>query len=84
LPWVIATVYHAAMGTTYEQPQGTLAIAVSVFVPEAALCLGIIVSREFECCGRVGALGGSLNSRRLLALLFASFWLIFLAVAFMS
>ena len=39
LPWVLATVYHAAGGTTYEQPKGTLATAVAVFVPEACLCV---------------------------------------------
>jgi len=84
LPWVLATIYHAANGTTYEQPAGTLATAVSVFVPEACLCLGLLVVREFNIGGDVGALGGSKMSRQLLACLFASFWFIFLAIAFMQ
>lgn len=84
LPWVIATLYHAFQGTTYQQPPGTLVTAVSVFVPEAVLCLGILIIREFDICGNVGALGGSKRSRQLIALLFACFWFIFLAVAFAS
>merc|ERR1719471_1995057 len=84
LPWVVATLYHAFNGTTYEQPKGTLATAVAVFVPEACLCLGILVIREFNLGGNVGALGGSKMSRQLLACLFASLWFIFLAVAFMQ
>merc|ERR1719471_1297623 len=84
LPWVLATIYHAANGTSYEQPAGTLATAVAVFVPEACLCLGLLVVREFNIGGDVGALGGSKMSRQLLACLFASFWFIFLAIAFMQ
>jgi len=84
LPWVLATVYHAAGGTTYEQPKGTIATAVSVFVPEACLCLGLLVIREFDLGGNVGALGGTKMSRQLLACLFASLWFIFLAIAFMQ
>merc|ERR1719300_77232 len=84
LPWVIATIYHAIQGTTYEQPAGTLATAVSVFTPCAAICLGVLVIREFEICGKVGALGGSPNSRRLIALLFSSFWVLFLVIAFIQ
>lgn len=84
LPWVIATLYHAFKGTTYEQPQGTLSVAVAVFVPLAVICLGTLTVREFSICGNVGALGGSKGSRQLLAAFFASFWLIFLAVAFVS
>jgi len=84
LPWVIATLYHAFNSTTYEQPKGTLSVAVAVFVPEAVLCLGILIIREFDMCGNVGALGGTKGSRQLLACLFASLWLIFLAVAFLQ
>merc|ERR1719300_2299726 len=85
LPWVIATVYHAAQGTTFEQPAGTLATAVAVFSVEAVACLGLLIIREFDwnpCGGSVGALGGSPTSRKLLAAVFMSFWFIFLAVAF--
>merc|ERR1719219_308094 len=56
LPWVIATIYHAIEGTTYVQPPGTLAVAVAVFVPEAALCLATLLIRR-KIVG--GELGGS-------------------------
>jgi len=82
LPWVIATLYHAANGTTYEQPPGTLAVAVGVFSVEAILCLGLMIIREFDIGGNVGALGGTKFSRQCLAALFMSFWVIFLVIAF--
>merc|ERR1711879_212857 len=82
LPWVIATFYHAAKGTTYEQPPGTLSIAVGVFSAEAILCLALMIVREFDMGGNVGALGGTKFSRQCLAGLFMCFWVIFLVVAF--
>jgi len=81
LPWVIATVYHAIKGTTYETPAGSLSFSVGMFVPMACICLGVMFYRNHT---GAGALGGSKFSRELMAYFFMSMWVFFLTMAMLQ
>jgi len=77
LPWMIATIYHTIDGSTYETPAGSLGFSVSLFVPMAIICLGIMFYRNH--IGE-GALGGSKASRQYMAYFFMAEWVFFLTM----
>jgi len=81
LPWVMATVYHAIDNSTYETPAGTLSFSVGLFVPLACICLGTMAYRNIN---GEGALGGSVFSRKVMAVFFMCEWVLFLTMVFLK
>jgi len=54
LPWTMATVYHAANGTTFVYPSGDLVFSVLVFFAFAFICIGLLIVRRFKFGGELG------------------------------
>ena len=77
-PWTLAAIYHAANGTTYEVPAGSLAFSVGVFTLCAIICLALlIIKRKFT-----GAeLGGTGFWRNGLGVILASLWFVYVLLS---
>jgi len=54
LPWVFATVYHAANGTSFLYPAGDLVFSTFVFFAFAIACLILLYIRRVQCGGELG------------------------------
>jgi len=54
LPWLMATVYHTAQGSTYNYPAGDLVFSVLVFFAFATICLVLLYVRRVYCGGELG------------------------------
>merc|ERR1711939_1106833 len=56
LPWVMASIYHAAEGTPggFHYPAGDLNFSVLVFFAFAVLCIGLLVFRRYVYGGELG------------------------------
>jgi solute carrier family 8 (sodium/calcium exchanger) len=78
LPWVIASVYAAVNGDTYEVPAGTLGFSVTVFCVEAVICISVILLRR-KYAG--GELGGPRNLKVGTAVFFVLLWLIYIILS---
>jgi len=62
LPWVMATVYHLAKGTTYYYESKDVVFSVLVFFAFAFLCLAILTIRR-----NVSWIGGELGGHKITA-----------------
>merc|ERR1711879_84395 len=79
LPWMIGVLWNEFDGgNEYKVPKGSLATSVVVFVPCAAACLGTFIVREWM---GIGALGGTVQGRQMLAGFFTSLWFIFILIS---
>lgn len=80
LPWVMATLYHAGMGTTYRYPSGDLNFSVIVFFGFAVACIGLLLVRRKW-------FGGELGGPKMPAYLSSAFlvfsWLAYVALSAM-
>jgi len=78
LPWTLASIYHAANGTTYVYPSGGLTFSVLVFFVFAVVCLGILLLRRYYAGGE---LGGRLFMCRLTSGVLVSLWVGYVVVS---
>jgi len=77
-PWTLAAIYHAANGTTYEVPAGSLAFSVAVFTICALICLALLVIKR----KLMGAeLGGKGFWRYGLGIILAALWFIYVLLS---
>ena len=80
LPWVLGTVYWLVQfDAPYEQPAGSLAFSVMLFLVCALICLAILVARRI-CLG--GELGGGGYARPFSALFCLCLWFVYIGVSF--
>lgn len=78
LPWVIACIYHAANGTVYEVPAGSLAFSVLIFTICAAICIGLlVVKRKMVGC----ELGGEGFWRNGVGAILAGLWFLYILLS---
>merc|ERR1712110_1035601 len=47
VPWVIATIYHAMNGSTFQVPAGALTFSVTIYIICAAIAITLILVRRF-------------------------------------
>ena len=81
LPWVLGTAYwHFKFdGAAYEQPAGSLAFAVIIFLICSLVCLAVLALRRL--CVK-GELGGAEPARTGSAILLAGLWVVFIVGCF--
>merc|ERR1712156_577135 len=46
LPWMIASIYHAANGSVFRVDAGTLGFSVSLYAITAIICVGLLMLRR--------------------------------------
>jgi len=78
LPWTLATIYHAAKGTTYIYPAGALVFSVFVFFGFAVVCIAVLIIRRYYCGGE---LGGNKMVAQGTSLFFVLLWLGYVTVS---
>jgi len=66
VPWVIATIYHAMNGTTFQVPAGALTFSVSIYILCAAIAITLILVRRFIPAFGDGSQGAELGGNKLL------------------
>ena len=82
LPWVLGTIYwKAKFDADYEQPAGSLAFAVIVFLVCSLICIAILVCRRVSVGGE---LGGAEPIRTCTAVVLFSLWVIFIVCCFIE
>ena len=79
--WSIAAIYHAARGEVFEVPPGNLAVSVTVFCIEAAICIAVLMLRRHRKIG--GELGGPKKYRIMTSFFFTSLWIIYILISAM-
>eukprot|EP00163_Fabomonas_tropica_P013589 TRINITY_DN2512_c0_g4_i2.p1 TRINITY_DN2512_c0_g4~~TRINITY_DN2512_c0_g4_i2.p1 ORF type:complete len:886 (-),score=274.86 TRINITY_DN2512_c0_g4_i2:228-2885(-) len=82
LPWVIATIYHAANDSVpdnYPVPEGDLSFSVLVFVICGTVCLVTLSVRRMKFCG--GELGGPKALKWVTAVCFCTMWLLYVILS---
>merc|ERR1711988_1962897 len=78
LPWTLASIYHAANGTTYVYPSGGLTFSVLVFFAFAVVCLAVLILRRYYAGGE---LGGNLMGCRLTSGTLVLLWVGYVVVS---
>ena len=81
LPWCLgATYWHFAFdGSAYEQPAGSLAFSVIVFLICCVVCLAVLLIRRMTVGGE---LGGQEPARTCTAVLLFLLWVFFIVCCF--
>lgn len=79
--WLIATIYHAANGTTFEVAGGeSLGFSVVIFCIFAIICIVILMVRRF--LPFIGAeLGGPMKYKIPTAAIFVSLWVLYIILS---
>jgi len=77
-PWLIATIYHTANGTTYEVPAGDLSFGVAIYLVTAVITLSVLMLRRFKVGGE---LGGPTSLKYGTASLFLMLWFIYVLLS---
>lgn len=79
LPWVIATIYEAAVNERdYYVPAGSLGFSVVVFIICASFCVVCLLVRRWKVGGE---LGGGKNGRLGSAIFLCFLWLIYIGMS---
>ncbi|XP_074662888.1 sodium/calcium exchanger 1-like [Tubulanus polymorphus] len=79
IAWLVATIVHAARGTTFKVKKGSLGFSVTIFCIFAFLAIIILVIRRHKSIG--GELGGSKRAKIITACVLTSFWLTYLLLS---
>jgi len=66
VPWVIATIYHAMNGSTFQVPAGALTFSVTIYIICAMIAITIILIRRFVPAFGDGSQGAELGGNKLL------------------
>ena len=81
LAWLVASIYHAANGDTFEVAGGeSLGFSVVVFCVFAILCIIVLMIRRFFPPIR-GELGGPLMYKIPTAIFFVTLWVLYIVLS---
>ena len=80
LPWVLGTIYwKVVFDADYEQPAGSLAFSVIVFLICSLICIAILICRRVVVKGE---LGGAEPIRTCTSIILAGLWVVFIVCCF--
>ena len=80
LPWVLGTIYwKVVFDADYEQPAGSLAFSVIVFLICSLICIAILICRRVVVKGE---LGGAEPIRTCTSIILAGLWVFFIVCCF--
>jgi len=83
LPWMIASIYHAAKGNSFKVNTGSLGFSVTIYTIVCGFGLGILMfRRQSRFCG-YAELGGPTGSKRISAILLVSLWIVYIVLSAM-
>merc|ERR1712088_577644 len=66
VPWVIATIYHAMNGSTFQVKAGALTFSVTIYIICAIIAITLILVRRFVPAFGDGSSGAELGGNKLL------------------
>lgn len=79
IAWSMAAIYHAANGSKFIVPVGSLGFSVTVFCIEALLAILILLLRRNPAVG--GELGGPKSVKSITSSIFVCFWLFYVFIS---
>lgn len=81
LPWLMASIFHAVKGSTFNVPADNLAFSVGLYTGLSMICLGLIVLRRFVGFFGKAELGGPNGPKYFSGVFLVCLWLIYVIVS---
>merc|ERR1719445_1757411 len=77
LPWMIASIYHAANGSVFEVDAGTLGFSVSLYAITAIICVGLLMLRRSLSVFGNAELGGPNGPKYVSGVILCILWFVY-------
>ncbi|GFY73234.1 hypothetical protein TNIN_418711 [Trichonephila inaurata madagascariensis] len=81
LPWLLASIFWASKGQTFEVPAGTLGFSVGIYTALALACIALIVARRYLAVLGKAELGGPRNVALICCIVMISMWFLYVILS---